>query len=248
MYVGSVYATTHIAPAFGRVALTCDANSEKNYVVMHPLYCWFNRNYVTPVNRNMIDALGNDLNKQFPDTKLPVLDANFPFIDGFPLLPHLSHDDGRKVDFAFFYQDNGGNYLPGVMRSPIGFWAFEEPNADETQPCFGRNDWITMRWDMGFLQPLWPDYELEDERMQFMLSWFANRTLGSGLVDFDYEQSLNVGYGYAIEKVLLEPHLKERYEGNSDVLRFQGCRAARHDDHIHVQIQELVAINAFPIF
>ena len=28
------------------------------------------------------------------------LDANFPFINKFPLLPHLSHNDGKKIDIT----------------------------------------------------------------------------------------------------------------------------------------------------
>jgi len=220
-YIGSVFATQHVAPKFGRVALTCDANSDQNYVVMHPLYCWLNRNYVTPKTRDMIEALGDALDAKYPGTKLPILDANFPFIDGFPLLPHLSHDDGRKVDFAFFYRDEGGDFLSGSMRSPIGFWAFEEPNRDEIQPCAGRNDWITMRWDIGFLQPFWPNHSIEPERTRFMLEWMMENA----------DQ-------YGIEKVLLEPHIEERLGLSSDLIRFQGCRAARHDDHIHVQIVE----------
>ena len=36
--------------------------------------------------------------------------------------------------------------------------------------------------------------------------------------------------------LLLEPHLKTRLKLEKyDKIRFQGCRAARHDDHIHVQ-------------
>jgi len=221
MYVGVVFATTQIAPKFGRVALTCDTSSSQNYLVMHPLYCWLNRNYVTPKARDMIEALGDGLAAKFPGAKLPVLDANFPFIDGFPLLPHLSHDDGRKVDFAFFYQNDAGNYLPGVMRSPIGFWAFEEPNEDEIQPCADRNDWITMRWDMTLLQHLWPDYQIEEKRTAAMLYWLMNK-----------------GSQFGVEKILLEPHLTQRMGIVSDLVRFQGCRAARHDDHMHVQIVE----------
>ena len=39
-----------------------------------------------------------------------------------------------------------------------------------------------------------------------------------------------------IEKVFIEPHLKVRMglEGNEKV-RFHGCHAVRHDDHLHVE-------------
>jgi hypothetical protein len=41
----------------------------------------------------------------------------------------------------------------------------------------------------------------------------------------------------AVQKILIEPHLKERLRLQSSKVRFQGCHAARHDDHVHVQIQ-----------
>ena len=58
-----------------------------------------------------------------------MLDGNFPFITGFPLLPHLSHDDGEKVDLAFYYADDTG-YLRGATRAPIGYFAFEDGTSN----------------------------------------------------------------------------------------------------------------------
>lgn len=40
-----------------------------------------------------------------------------------------------------------------------------------------------------------------------------------------------------IQKILIEPHLKQRLHITASKVRFQGCYAARHDDHIHVQIE-----------
>lgn len=37
-------------------------------------------------------------------------------------------------------------------------------------------------------------------------------------------------------KVFVEPSLAAALGLADDRLRFQGCRAARHDDHIHVQL------------
>jgi len=37
-------------------------------------------------------------------------------------------------------------------------------------------------------------------------------------------------------KIFIEPHLKKRLELANKKLRFQGCKATRHDDHIHLQI------------
>lgn len=91
-----------IAPTFGRVQLSCGSGSE--LVVRSYLFCALNRNYVVPEMRDVLVDLSQDVNSAFPGTKTVVLDANFPLIDGFPLLPHLSHSDGRKADIAFYYQ------------------------------------------------------------------------------------------------------------------------------------------------
>jgi hypothetical protein len=37
-----------------------------------------------------------------------------------------------------------------------------------------------------------------------------------------------------IGKIFIEPHLKQRFAPSEAKIRFQGCRAARHDDHIHL--------------
>jgi murein endopeptidase len=40
-----------------------------------------------------------------------------------------------------------------------------------------------------------------------------------------------------IGKIFIEPHLKTRLHLNSPKIRFHSCKAARHDDHVHVQIE-----------
>ncbi len=39
-----------------------------------------------------------------------------------------------------------------------------------------------------------------------------------------------------VEKIFIEPHLKRRLGLSSPKIRFHGCQAVRHDDHVHVQI------------
>ena len=58
--------------------------------------------------------------------QLNILDANFPFIDGFPLLPHRSHNDGRKVDISLVYETSDGQYSYAVV-SRSGYGVFESP-------------------------------------------------------------------------------------------------------------------------
>ena len=41
----------------------------------------------------------------------------------------------------------------------------------------------------------------------------------------------------SIGKIFIEPHLKQRLHLTSNKIRFHGCRAVRHDDHLHVQLK-----------
>ena len=47
----------------------------------------------------------------------------------------------------------------------------------------------------------------------------------------------SVSARFKVERIFIEPYLAARLGVSSDVLGFQGCRAARHDDHIHIQIK-----------
>jgi hypothetical protein len=219
IYISGTLVTAHIAPIFGRVPLSCSAAGDTAIYVRSPLTCVLNRNYVTPHMREAATALSTHIAQVFPGTTTVALDANFPFIDGFPLLPHLSHDDGRKLDIAYYYQDRG-TFVSGLTRSPIGYFAFEQPRAGDPLPCAGRSDWLTFRWDLNFLQPLFPHYNIDPDRMKEALRWLANE-----------------GDIFGVEKIFVEPHIAARLGFQHKRLRFQGCRAARHDDHIHFQIR-----------
>lgn len=209
LYLSFSVAAVFIASQTGRVALSCTSGEA---LKMHSwLYCITNRHYVTPEMRAVLEDTADAVAQRHPGTQTLVLDAGFPFFDGFPLLPHLSHDDGRKADIAFYYQKDGA-YLPGKTRSPIGYFAFEEGYS----PC--PEAVPTLRWNLQYLQPLWPDYALEEKR-----TWSALVLLA---------RDPRVG------KVFIEPHLKERLQVTHPKVRFQGCRAARHDDHIHVELRD----------
>ncbi|MXN44577.1 hypothetical protein GR138_05195 [Shinella kummerowiae] len=219
LYVSATAATPFLAPAFGRIALSCFERGSLQ--VQSPLYCILNRNYLTPVAKRAAEALSVAMEQKHPGTVTLVLDANFPFLGGFPLLPHLSHNDGRKLDVAFYYRDEAGGVLNRVTRSPIGYFAFEEPVADAVLPCRGRTDLLTLRWDMGFLQGLFPAWTLDEVRTGAALRWLASE-----------------GQEFGVERIFIEPHLSQRLGVSGQNLGFQGCRAARHDDHIHFQVRE----------
>lgn len=196
------------APLTGRSALSCLATGPLR--VQSWFYCATNRTYMSSDMRAVLEQAGDRLNARYPGTRILVLDANFPFLDGFPLLPHLSHDDGEKVDLALFYADPKGQYLSGQTRSPIGYFAFEQ--GPSTCPA----NWASLRWDMAALQPFWRPLSLEPDRTQFLIDTLATDP--------------------RVGKIFIEPHLKQRLGLTSSKIRFQGCRAARHDDHIHLQL------------
>ncbi|MCV6594646.1 MAG: hypothetical protein OIF48_16975 [Silicimonas sp.] len=202
LYAGASLAAQQIAPLAGRTALPCTGDS----AVRAPLfYCALNRTYVTPELATLLGQLAAHMEREHPGIPVTVLDGGFPFLTGFPLLPHLSHDDGEKVDLAFWYEGGG-------LRSPIGYWAFEDGPAACPDPAD-----LTLRWDMHWFQPFTRDLPLDKARMTTALRWLNTNLPASG-------------------KILVEPHLASALGVSGDKIRFQGCRAARHDDHIHIQL------------
>jgi len=89
-----------IAPIFGRERVKNIPNiSPTNYFTIV-----LNRNYVKPEMNLLLESVADNLSQINPDIEINYLDANFPFIDKFPLLPHLSHNDGKKIDLSFIYE------------------------------------------------------------------------------------------------------------------------------------------------
>ncbi|EJT05198.1 hypothetical protein [Rhizobium sp. CCGE 510] len=220
-YAGATFAAGLTAPMLGRVPLSCISSITDRLVVRSPIYCLLNRNYVTPDLRDLAKALAAHMDEEFPGTVTVALDANFPFVNGFPLLPHLSHADGKKLDFAYYYKDADGALLNGVTRSPIGYFAFEEPAPGDELPCKGRNDWLTTRWNFDALQPLFPAYRIDEQRTSAAVAWLTSEGVAR----------------FGLQKIFIEPHLKNALGISDSHVRFQGCRAARHDDHIHIQVE-----------
>ncbi|MEL6265913.1 MAG: hypothetical protein AAFR52_09755 [Pseudomonadota bacterium] len=206
LYAVAGIAALWLAPLAGRVPLSCLGDGPLS--MQSPLYCVLNRQSVDPVMAAAAEAAAEDVATAFPGTVTLALDASFPFVDGFPLLPHLSHDDGAALDLAFYYRDAGG-YAAGATPSPIGYFAFEPGPTD----CPDR--WPTLRWDLDWLQPLWPAMALDEARLRVLVERLAADD--------------------RVDRMFLEPHLARRLDVAGPKLRFQGCRAARHDDHLHVQ-------------
>lgn len=196
-----------VAPAFGRVPLPCSGEVLRQ---QSWLYCVMLRNFVTPELLDVAEDAAAQVAKAYPGTVTLALDGSFPFGDGIPLVPHLSHDDGEKLDFAFHYADAGG-YVAGRTDSPLGYFAFLRAGPETCPPA-----WATLRWEMRWFHALTRGLQLEPERTRTLISAFV--------------QDPRVG------KVFVEPPVAALLGLADGKLRFQGCRAARHDDHIHIQL------------
>ena len=223
-YAGaSLWVLPPLASLSGRQPLACSVSEDAPVRPHGLLYCVLNRHYASPRVADMLTRLADDLSRSFPGIQVVYLDAGFPLFEGFPLPPHLSHDDGRKVDLALLYRADGEPPSATITPSPIGYWGFEQPRAGDPAPCAGRSTLLTLRWDMDWLQGLWPERTLDVSANRAMIRWLSGN-----------------GRRHGVEKVLLEPHLQRRLGVAGPMVRFQGCRAARHDDHVHVQIRPAV--------
>jgi hypothetical protein len=208
-----------IAKAFGRVPLPI---TEENHLKpLNFLTCFLNRNYVRPELKSVALEVAKQMNEKYPGISINYLDANFPFINRFPLIPHLSHNDGRKLDLAFCYLDAKSKLPSKTSPSFIGYGVCEGPRPNEVNTaefCASKG-----YWHYSYLQTIIP----QGKKSKFIFD--AERT--AELVKLLVKQA-------KIGKIFIEPHLKNRLELESNKIRFHGCQAVRHDDHIHVQLKK----------
>ncbi len=184
------------------------------------MFCLMNRHYVTPEMRSTLKDVALDLQKDQPDAKIIYLDANFPFFNGFPLLPHLSHNDGRKLDLAFVHKNIETQETAfGVSTSLLGYGVCETPQKGEyDQPAVCAKKGYRL---YSFLHKI-----NSKKKRKTTLDNSQTTQLIRKLVKHK-----------SIKKIFLEPHLKTRLGlQNESKIRFHGCHAVRHDDHIHVEI------------
>jgi len=204
-----------IARPLGRVPLpmTRERHLQPNNIIT----CLLNRNYVRPRLREIAMETAEKMNRDFPGTELNYLDASFPFINGFPLWPHLSHNDGKKLDLSFCYLTGGAP--ASTTPSFSGYGICEEPRPGEKdQPCFCGDQGY---WQYSMMRKITPQGSKKD----FIFDSVRTRALVVDLVT-------DAGVG----KLFIEPHLKTRMGLDYDKIRYHGCRAVRHDDHVHVQL------------
>ncbi len=200
-------APPRVAP--GLVALPCDAAGP---LVPHwRFYCAANRHYVTADAQRSLQQAAARLRREHPGAMVAYMEASWP-IGRRPMPPHLSHGDGRQIDLALFYVDRDGRPL---ARPPTvtGYGAYEPPRREADRSCVGaerrakRNDGADPAPDRR--------WRLDETRTRDLI----------GILSADP----------GVRRIFIEPHLKRRLGFSMDPkVRFAGCRAARHDDHLHV--------------
>lgn len=216
LYLGITFGVVpFVAPFFGREKI-------ENSTLIKPVNygtILLNRNYVRPKLNNLIQQTAKTLATKHPNIQLQYLDANFPFFDKFPLLPHLSHNDGKKLDLSLIYQNDKGE-VTNQKKSVSGYGAFEKPTIKE----FDQIDFCESK---GYFQYSYPQYlTFGSINSELTLSDKATKDLINILLS-----SPSLG------KIFIEPHLKQRLNLNRNRIRYHGCKAVRHDDHIHIQLK-----------
>lgn len=202
-----------ISPFFGREKIrNTKFIKPTNYMTV-----LLNRNYVNPKLNELLLETENKLTGT--NIEIHYLDANFPFINKFPLLPHLSHNDGKKIDLSLIYEKPNGE-ITNKQKSVSGYGNFEEPNSKEynqIEECL-RN---------GYFQYDFPKYLTFGKiNSELMFSEIGTKKLIQSILE-----------NRKIGKLFIEPHLKKRMNLKDERIKYHGCRAVRHDDHIHIQLK-----------
>jgi hypothetical protein len=178
-----------------------------------------NRHYVHEDLYSVLLSEAEQMQEEFPETVTYYLDACFPLGTKFPLLPHWSHNDGRKIDLAFYYTDVTTKKYKNGSPSWLGYGVCELPIiGEENMPEFCAEKGY---FQYSFLEKIVPQYKKGN--------YVFDRTRTKSLID-------KLTTSSKIKKIFIEPHLKKRMKLTSSKIRFHGCHAVRHDDHIHVQL------------
>lgn len=212
-FIATFLVVPFLAPMFGREKVQhSNLIKPTNYMTV-----LLNRNYVLPeLNRLLLqtaDSLADS------GIEIHYLDANFPFINKFPLLPHLSHNDGKKIDLSFIYQTTDGEFSK-LQKSRSGYGVFEAPKSNEY-------DQIDKCLASGYFQYDYPKYFTLGRLHEALV--FSEK--GTKALIVSLLKNNNLG------KLFIEPHLKQRLHLTHEKIRYHGCRAVRHDDHIHIQLK-----------
>ena len=209
-----------LAEHFGRVQMPHDEENPN----LRQWNIWtviLNRHYVTPQLRSVTEGVAKKLAVADTNIVVTYLDCNFPFWDGFPLEPHLSHNDGRKIDLSFFYLDAETRQTTSERPSWLGYGICEEPRGGEenrAEYCAQKGNW----------------------QYSFMKNYIIPQ---SNKIRFPFDEkhtAAMVRFFIAdprVQTVMVEPHFEKRLGfTNQQKVKPPPCSSVRHDDHVHVNI------------
>lgn len=226
-----IFIVPPIASIFGRVPLPYFTEQH-----LGPRTIWttlLNRHYVRPQLRELVLKSSAEIGEKYPGIRVNYYDANFPlplalplkidkfmnFEKGFPLFPHLSHNDGKKLDLGFVYNDAETGELSNASPSAIGYGVSEEPLKGEVDIPSGCR--FNGKWQYNFMNDYYPkggrrNYNFNEKATSDLINLFRKNP--------------------KISTIFLEEHLENRLKLNSGKINNAGCKAVRHDDHFHIQI------------
>ncbi|MNS84740.1 hypothetical protein D3C72_1185750 [compost metagenome] len=196
--------------AAGLVSLPCNGSTPLEPTESY--YCSKDRHFVRPAVRASLVEAARFMAERYPGERLRFMDASGASgITPFP--PHRSHGDGRQIDLALYYTDAAGKPLhrfPDTSRHD-GFWPAEPPRPGEEIACPDGRKGSAEKPDPPADRP----WRLDEARTAALIRHLAADP--------------------RVKRILIEPHLERRlgFWGHPK-LRFAGCQAARHDDHLHV--------------
>jgi len=183
-------------------------------------YAFLNRHYVTADMRREIINAANAMSKKYPGTITYYLDGSHPI--GSPrLYPHLKHKSGRKLDVCFFYKEKNGSVDVMANPSVLGYGYFIKPKKGERDlpaECEQRGSWWYGFTGWFVFDGTGQNLEIDAEKNRYFLESLTKKR--------------------SVQRIFIEPHLKERFgmQGNEKI-RFHGCWAVRHDDHLHMEVR-----------
>jgi hypothetical protein len=218
--VATFFIVPPLAVHFGRVPMPFNDDSSR-------IQPWnfgtvlLNRHYVLPNLKAVTEGVSEKLNKAHSGAVMTYLDCGFPFFDGFRLFPHLSHNDGRKIDISFFYLEAATKKPTNERPSWLGYGICEEPRpGEEDRPMYCRERGF---WQYNFMRRfLVPQGEKEN----FLLDERRTRELMRLFLADN-----------RVQLMLIEPHLEKRLGfANTQKVRTPPCESVRHDDHVHIAI------------
>lgn len=131
----------------------------------------------------------------------------------------MNHNDGRKLDISLVYQTKKG-IVSDKQKSNSGYGIFEEPLKNETNQSL-------LCKKLSYKQYDYPKYiTFGSINQDLIFSEKETKDLINSLL-----------FNNNLEKLFIEPHLKQRLNLLDTRIRYHGCKSVRHDDHIHIQIK-----------